>query len=89
MTYDGLWKTELGECLMLLKHMSVIRNKLYTRMECKVISGKYNGTGLVSVLPMRDMTLAVMDTEDDMCVIYVRQRGVSQSSEVYVGQSVT
>jgi hypothetical protein len=79
MTYDGLWKTELGNCLMLLKHSYVITNRyrynLYTRMQCKVISGKYNGTGLVSVLPTRNITLAVMDTRDDMCVIYVRQRG--------------
>ena len=80
MTYDGLWKTELGSCLMLLKHIRVTDN-YHTRMACKIISGKYNGTGLVSVLPTRNMTLAVMDTEDDMRVIYVRQRGGGERSE--------
>jgi len=80
MTYDGLWKTEIGKCLMLLEHINVTKD-LYTRMKCKVISGKWNGTGLLSVLPTRNITLSVMDTSHNMRIIYVRQRGGGERSE--------
>ncbi|MCK4829312.1 hypothetical protein KA005_77020 [bacterium] len=77
MNLNGLWKTEIGDCLMILKyvHVDPSNKPEHTRMGCKVVSGKYNGTGLISVMPKRNITLAVMDTLNDMQIIYVRKRG--------------
>ena len=83
MSYEGLWKTEIGNCLVILKNVYIVY--LYNRsirMQCEVIFGKYCMGNLISVLPKRKITLVAIGASNDMCIIHVRRKG-AQIDDVY------